>query len=88
MLLRTVLRLKGCTQRVRLGVHHVEDWESRKGVHPVMSTDHLRDYLGRRLTQLLSARGLDGGRPLGTLTEGLTGNQMGWADYKRKVYSA
>jgi hypothetical protein len=43
--------------------HPVEDLESRKGVHPVMSTNQLCDYSGRRLTQLLGAQGLDGGRP-------------------------
>ena len=38
-------------------------------------------------TQLLNAWGLDGGGTLGTLTEGPTSNQIGWADYTRNAYS-
>jgi hypothetical protein len=37
-----------------------------KGVLLIMSTNRLRDCLGRRSTQLLGARGLDGGRPPGS----------------------
>jgi hypothetical protein len=57
------------------------------GVLPIMSTDRLCDDLSRRSTQLLNARGLDGGRSLGTLKEGQTSNQMGRAGYTMKAYS-
>ena len=53
----------------------------------IMSREGLHDYLGSNINSAAQRLGLDGGGTPGTLTEGPTSNQIGWADYTRNAYS-